>query len=78
MYNQIYPYFKTTFSKLQWGLRKGFNAQHCILLRSEKWREVVGSGGEKGGVLTHLSKALDVNAYVAEKSSHDFIHICLR
>ena len=30
MYNQIYPYFDSFFSKFQCGFRKGFNAQHCL------------------------------------------------
>ena len=36
MYNQIYPYFDTLFSKFQCGFRKGFNAQHCLLTMTEK------------------------------------------
>ena len=30
MYNQMYPYFHTIFSKFQCGFRKGFNAQHSL------------------------------------------------
>ena len=37
MYNQVYPYFQTIFSKFQCGSRKGFNAQHCLLTMLEKW-----------------------------------------
>ena len=36
MYNQIYPYFERLFSKFQCGFRKGFNAQHCLLVMIEK------------------------------------------
>ena len=36
MYNQIYPYFDSVFSKFQWGFRKGSNAQHCLLTMVEK------------------------------------------
>ena len=39
MYNQIYPYFQTIFSKLQCGFQKGFNTQHCLLVMVEKWRK---------------------------------------
>ena len=38
MYNQIYPYFDTLFSKFQCGFLNGFNAQHCLLAMIEKWR----------------------------------------
>ena len=31
MYNQIYPYFQTTFSKFQCGFEKDFSAQYCLL-----------------------------------------------
>ena len=59
MYNQIYPYFDTLFSKFQCGFRKGFNAQHCLLAMIEKWRKTLDKGGETGAVLTDLSKAFD-------------------
>ena len=36
MYNQIYPYFHTIFSKFQCGFRKSFNAQYCLLAMAEK------------------------------------------
>ena len=36
MYNQIYPYFDTLFSKFQCSFCKGFNAQHCLLAMIEK------------------------------------------
>ena len=36
MYNQIYPYFDRLFSKFQCGFRKGFNAQHYLLVMIEK------------------------------------------
>ena len=59
MYNQIYPYFQTIFSKFQCGFRKGFNAQHCLLAMVEKWRKTLDGGGEMGAVFTDLSKAFD-------------------
>ena len=59
MYNQIYPYFDTLFSKFQCGFWKGFNAQHCLLALIEKWRKTLDKGGETGAFLTDLSKAID-------------------
>ena len=44
------------FSKFQCRFRKGFNAQHCLLLVIEKWREVLDNDGETAAVLTDLSK----------------------
>ena len=84
MYNQIYPYFQTIFSKFQCGFRKGFNTQHCLLAMVEKWRKTLDGGGETGAVLTDLSKAFDcidhnlliakLNAYGFEKQSINFIY----
>ena len=84
MYNQIYPYFDTLFSKFQCGFRKGFNAQHCLLLMIEKWGKTLDKGGETGAVLTDLSEAFDcidhdlliakLDAYGFEKQSIDFLH----
>ena len=36
MYNQIFQYFDSVFSKFQCGFRKGFNSQHCLLIMAEK------------------------------------------
>ena len=43
MYNQIYPYFQTIFSKFQCGFRKGFNAKHSLsngrkMAQNPRWR----------------------------------------
>ena len=59
MYNQIYPYFQSIFSKFHCGFRKGFNTQHCLLAMVEKWRKTLDGGGETGAVLTDLSKSFD-------------------
>ena len=32
----------------QSGFRKGFNAQHCLLLMIKKWRKVLDNSGETG------------------------------
>ena len=59
MYNQIYSYFQTVFSKFQWGFWKSFNGQYCLLAMVEKWHKTVDGGGETGTVLTDVSKAFD-------------------
>ena len=38
MYDQIYSFFDTLFSKYQCGFRKGCKAQHYLLAMIEKWR----------------------------------------
>ena len=84
MYNQIFPYFDSAFSKFQCGFQKGFNGQHCLLTMAEKWSKTLDEGGETGTVLTNLSKVFDcidhnlliakLNAYGFEKRSLEFIH----
>ena len=75
MYNQIYPYFQTIFSKFQCGFRKGVNAQHCLLVMVEKWRKTLDMGGETGAVLTDISKAFDCidrNLLIAKLNAYGF------
>ena len=84
MYNQIYPYFDTLFSKFQCGFRKGFNSQHCLSAIIEKRGKTLDKGGETGVVLTDLSEAFDcidhnlliakLDAYGFEKQSIDLLH----
>ena len=57
--NQIQTYCDNLLSKYQCGLRKGFNAQHCLVSMIEKWKESVDSGGAFGAFMTDLSKAFD-------------------
>ena len=78
MYNEIYPIVSTIFSKIQCSFRKGFNAQHCLLLMPEKWRKTLDGG------LTDPSQAFDCTdhnlliakliAYRFEKQSLAFIY----
>ena len=84
MYNQIYPYFETIFSKFEFEFRKGFNAQHCLLAMLEKKRKTLDEGSETGAALTDLFKAFDcidrnllitkLNANGFEKQSINFIY----
>ena len=74
MYNQIYPYFDTLFSKFQCGFRKGFNAQHCLLAMIGKLRKTLDKDEETGAVSTDLRKAFDcmITAYYS-KTRHLWI-----
>ena len=59
LYDQISDYFQNIFSKYQCGFRKGYSAQHCLLVMIEKWKKMVDWGGVLGALLTDLSKAFD-------------------
>ena len=41
MSKQISEYFEPILSKFRCGFRKGFSAQHCLLLMLEKWKTAI-------------------------------------
>ena len=88
IYNQMYPYFDKRFPKFQCGFRKGFNAQYCLIIMTEKWRRSVDGGGKADALLIDLSKAFDcidhelliakLYAYGFDKNSLYFINSYLK
>ena len=56
---QLSNHFDNIFSKFQCGFRKGFSAQHCLLLMIGKWKKAVDNNKVFGAILTDLSKAFD-------------------
>ena len=59
LYSQIYNYFKNIHFASQCGFRKGYGAQHCLLVMMEKEKEAIDRRNKFGAVLTDLSKAFD-------------------
>ena len=59
MYNQLYEYFDNILFPSQCGFRKGYSAQHCLLVMIEKFKEAIDRGYEFGALLTDFSKAFD-------------------
>ena len=55
----MYSYFDKFFVKHQCGFRKGYNAQHCLLVMIEKMKEACDKNKVCAAVLTDLSKAFD-------------------
>ena len=55
----MYCYFDKFFVKYQCGFRKGYNAQHCLLVMIEKMKEARDKNKVCAAVLTDLSKAFD-------------------
>ena len=51
-------FFDNIFSKYQCGFRKGYSAQHCLLVMIEKWKKVVDNEGALGSLLTTYLKLL--------------------
>ena len=59
LYDQIASYFEHIFSRYEYGFRKGYSAQHCLLATVEEWEKVVDEKGVFGALLTDLSKVFD-------------------
>ena len=59
LYSQISNFFEEKLSIYQCGFRKGYSAQHCLIVMIEKWRKSLDKGGNFGALLTDLSKAFD-------------------
>ena len=80
---QIVDYVQNFLSPFLCGYRKGYSAQHALLLMLERWRVFIDKGGYGGGVLMDLSKAFDtldhdlliakLHAYGFSKSALKFI-----
>ena len=59
MHNQLYEYFDNILFPSQCGFRKGYSAQHYLLVMVEKFKEAIDRGNVFGALLTDLSKAFD-------------------
>lgn len=60
-------------SKQQYGLRKEYSTQHCLLVMLEKWKAAVDQGTCFGALLTDLSKAFECLPYDLPLSK---LHVC--
>ena len=52
-------FFCDISSKYQYGFRKGFSTQQCLLALLQKWKRSIDRGKVFGALLTDLSKAFD-------------------
>ena len=59
MYTQMNKYFGPILSKYQFGFRRGYSAQECLLIMIKIWRASLDQNGTCAVLLTDLSKALD-------------------
>ena len=55
-------------SKFQCRFRKGFNAQHCLLLMVEKQGKVLNNSGETGACINHNLIEAKHKAQVVKKN----------
>ena len=59
MFKEISKYFEPISSKSQFGFRKRFSAQHCLLAMLEKLKSTVDNKRNFGAAITDLPKAFD-------------------
>ena len=59
MYQHLYENFNSILSPKQCGFRKGYSAQHCLMVILEKLKESRDKGEECGVFFTDISKAFD-------------------
>ena len=89
MFKQMSEYFENSFiSKYQFGFRKGFSAQQCLVSMFETWKSGTDNKKSFGAFLTDLSKAFDclshdhfiakLNAYGFSMSALRFVHSYLK
>lgn len=57
IYDQMYPFFDKIFSNSHCRLRKGFNAEQCLIRMIENQRKYLDNGGDGTAFLTDISKA---------------------
>ena len=59
MQEQINTFISTKLSPYLCSNRKGYSAQHVLILLIERWRKILNKKGYFGAVLMDLSKAFD-------------------
>ena len=80
MYNQIYTYMNKYLSPYLCGFRKGYSAQHCLMVMLERWRKALDNKQIAGALLTDLSKAFDClnhELLIAKLEAYGFDHASL-
>ena len=71
IYQQLYEHFNSILSPKQCEVRKGYSAQHCLMIMLEKFKESRNKEEEFGAFFTDLSKAfsyIDHNLLITKLS----------
>ena len=75
LYDQIQVFFDSFRSKYQVRFRRAYNAQHCLITLTEKWKKGVENCGAFGALFTDLFKAFDCSPHellIAKLDAYEF------
>ena len=78
---QSSEFLNTILPKYQYGFRKGYGAQHCLIELLEKWRVSIDRGLEFGILLNDFSRAFDClphDLFIAKLFAYGFDDKALR
>ena len=81
IFDQLSTYFENFLSKFQFGFRKNYSAQQCLMALIDLWKKSVDKNKAFGILLTDLSKAFDcVNhtLLIAKLAAYGLDEISLR
>ena len=81
MFKQMSSFFDDIISKYQYGFRKRFSTQQCLLALLEKWKRSIDRGKVFGALLTDLSKTFDClnrDLLIAKLKAYGFSLPCLK
>ena len=59
LYSQIETFIENKLSHNQYGFRKGYSAQYCLIKMLEKWKSALDNKKHTGALLTDLLKGFD-------------------
>ena len=75
IFKQMQSFFDDIFSKYQYGFRRGFSTQKCLLALLEKWKSSIDRGKVFGTLVTDFSKAfgcLNHDVLIAKLNAYSF------
>ena len=82
LFNQMVTQFDDVLSNYQYGFRKGFSSQLCLIVLVEKWKKIGDKGGSFAAIAIDLPNAFNsliskLHAYGFDMDSLKLIYTCV-